>query len=282
MAAIGEWNALEIVRGTAHGFYLDGAEHGDILLPNKYVPPGAAIGDIVRVFVYRDSEDLPIATTETPAATVGQFAVLRVVSVNPQVGAFLDWGIPKDLLLPFAEQVAPVRTGDRAAIYVDLDQKTDRIYATTKLERHLSHEPPAYEPGQAVDVVIARETPLGYVALVENAHLGLLYRSNLGVPLPIGHGMKAYVETVRSDGKIDLRADPAGYQRIGTLTDKIMAALETGGGCLALDDDSPPTEIRATFGCSKKAFKQALGALFRKRAIEFTKHGIRRVDARPK
>lgn len=279
MAAIGEWNALEILRETVHGFYLDGAEHGDILLPNRYVPPTAAKGDIVRVFVYRDSEDLPIATTDTPAATVGQFAVLKVVSVNPQVGAFLDWGIPKDLLLPFREQATPVKVGEQAVVYVDLDHKTDRIYATTRIERHLTHEPPTYAPGQRVEVVIARETPLGYLALIDQAHMGLIYHSNLGAPLPIGQKMGAYIGAVRPDGKIDLNPDPAGYQRIGTLTDKIMAALEAGGGSLALDDDSPPAEIRTAFGCSKKAFKQALGALFRKRAIAFAKPGIRRADA---
>lgn len=282
MAEIGQWNSLRITRETMHGYYLDGGDHGEILLPNRYVPPEATKGDAIRVFVYRDSEDRPVATTQAPLATVGEFAVLRVVSVNPHVGAFLDWGIPKDLLLPYREQATPIREGDHAVVYIDLDRKTDRIYATTRIERHLSHEPPAYAPGQCVDVIIARETPLGYLALIQQAHIGLIYHSNLGTSLAIGHKMSAYVGEIRPDGKIDLKPDPSGYQRIRSVADQILDALRTHDGRLDLDDDSPPDVIRARFGCSKKAFKQALGALFKKRAIEFIHPGIRLVGQAPK
>lgn len=275
MAAIGKQNTLHVTRDTPQGLYLDGGELGEILLPNRYVPRGAVTGGTIEVFVFRDSEDRLTATTEVPLAMVGDFAVLRVVSVNRQVGAFLDWGLPKDLLLPFGEQDQPVSEGDPVLVYVDLDPKTDRIYATMKLGRHLGGAPPAYAMGQPVDIIIARATPLGYVALVERAHLGLLYHSNLGSTLEIGHKMRAYVGAIRADGKIDLKPDASGYGRVITITDRILDALRANGGRLDLDDDSAPAAIRAELGCSKKAFKQALGALFKKRIIDFTRPGIR-------
>ncbi|MCC6353209.1 MAG: GntR family transcriptional regulator [Verrucomicrobiae bacterium] len=275
MADIGKRNTLRIVRDTPQGLYLDGGAHGEILLPNRYIPRDAAPGQSIDVFIYRDSEDRLTATTETPLAMVGDFAALRVVAVHRSVGAFLDWGLPKDLLLPFAEQDRPLAAGDLVVVAIALDPRSDRIYATTRLSKHVQRTPPNHEPGQPVDAIVARETPLGYVAIVDRSHLGLLYRANLGSPLAIGQQLRAYVDAVRDDGKIDLKADPSGYARVGSLADKILDALATQGGRLNLDDASDPADIRATFGCSKKAFKQALGALLKKRAIEFTAPGIR-------
>lgn len=275
MAAIGKQNALRVTKDTPQGLYLDGGEHGEILLPNRYVPRNATTGSTVEVFIYRDSEDRLTATTETPLAMVGDFAVLRVVSVHRQVGAFLDWGLAKDLLLPFREQDQPMTEGDSVLVLVALDPKTDRVYATTRFAKHLGAKPASYTPGQPVDVIITRGTPLGYVAIVERAHLGLLYHSNLGSTLEIGQKMRAYVDTVRADGKIDLKPDPSGHGRVTTIADKILDALNASGGSLDLDDDSAPEAIRAAFGCSKKAFKQALGTLFKKRLIRFTTPGIR-------
>jgi len=274
VANIGKWNTLRVTRETMQGFYLDADEQGEVLLPNRYVPADAKTGDSIDVFVHRDSEDRLVATTDKPLAEVGEFAALRVLNVDRQIGAFLDWGLPKDLLLPFREQVYPVTTGDMVVVYVALDPKTDRIYATTRLERHVHADPPPYSPGQPVDIIVARETPLGYIALVERSHLGLLYHSNLGSPLKIGQSMKSYVDAIRGDGKIDLKADASGYRRVITIADAVLDALKANGGRLDLDDDSSPTAIRAALGCSKKAFKQAVGALFRKRAIRFTKPGI--------
>ena len=263
MATIGKRNILSIVRASAPGLYLDGGELGEILLPGRYIPRDLKPKDKLDVFVYRDSEDRLVATTETPHVMVGEFACLRVISVNQNVGAFLDWGLSKDLLLPFREQETPVRAGQRVVVHVCLDQKTDRILATSRLKRHLSHDTPAYRNGQPVNLLIVNQTPLGYTAVVENAHLGLLYHNNLSAPLEVGQKIKGFVRIVRPGGKIDLSLDASGYKRVATLTEQVVQALERQGGRLELDDDSSPEAIRQAFGASKKAFKQALGKLYR-------------------
>jgi predicted RNA-binding protein (virulence factor B family) len=278
MAIIGKRNLLSVVRESSPGLYLDGGVLGEILLPRRYIPAGLAQKDKLDVFIYRDSEDRLVATTETPLAMVGEFASLRVVSVNQNVGAFLDWGLPKDLLLPFREQDFPVRTGDCVVVCVCLDAATNRILATTRLNRHLSRETPAYRNGQHVNLIIIRKTPLGYDAIVENAHRGLLYHDKLAAPLHTGDKLKGFVRTVRPNGKIDLSLDASGYKRVAALTDQIVAALERGGGKLNFDDDSSPDAIRQTFGVSKKAFKQALGKLYKSRRIHFTKPGIQLLE----
>ncbi|MGN6554004.1 MAG: CvfB family protein [Verrucomicrobiota bacterium] len=274
MAIIGKRNILSVVRASAPGLYLDGGQLGEILLPGRYIPPDLAPKDKLNVFVYRDSEDRLVATTETPHAVVGEFASLKVVSVNQNVGAFLDWGLAKDLLLPFREQEFPVRVGQRVVVCVCLDPKTERIVASTRLNRHLSRETPAYRNGQPVNLLIVRKTPLGYDAIVENAHRGLLYHDNLAAPLQVGQKLKGFVRTVRPNGKIDLSLDASGYQRVAPLTDQIVQALERNGGQLDFDDDSSPDAVRKTFGVSKKAFKQALGKLYKSRRIRFRNPGI--------
>ena len=186
MAILGKRNILSIVRASAPGLYLDGGELGEILLPGRYIPADLKPKDKLDVFVYRDSEDRLVATTETPHAVVGEFACLKVKVVNQNVGAFLDWGLAKDLLLPFREQEIPVRAGQRVVVFVCLDVKTDRIVATTRLNRHLNRETPAYRNGQPVNLLITGRTPLGYNAIVENAHRGLLYHNNLAAPLEVG------------------------------------------------------------------------------------------------
>ena len=274
MSAIGQRNTLRIVRESPSGFYLDGGTLGEILLPGRYIPKGSGPGDDLNVFIYFDSEDRLVATTQTPHAMVGEFAYLEVVSANSQLGAFLDWGLSKDLFLPIREQAHRVRPGDWVVAYIYLDPKFGRIVATTKLKSHVSGEKPPYSEGQAVRVLIAQQTPLGYKAIVENTHWGMLYQTDLAGPLTIGQEMKVYVRTVRPDGKIDLRLDPAGYQRVAPLTEQIIEALKANGGRLDFDDKSDPEAIRETFGTSKKAFKQALGALFRKRRICFPGNGV--------
>ena len=196
MAAIGERNALRIIRKARPGAYLDGEGLGEILLPGRYVAPGAEPGDYVEVFVHRDSEDRLVATTELPRACVGEFAALKVVSTDPKMGAFLDWGLSKDLLLPRREQASPVRTGETVVICVLLDPRSQRLFATTRLERGLSREAPACQAGQKVRLLIAHETPLGWQALVERMHLGMLYRSETALPLTAGQEVDGYVRTV--------------------------------------------------------------------------------------
>jgi predicted RNA-binding protein (virulence factor B family) len=278
MAVIGKRNILSIVRASAPGLYLDGGELGEILLPGRYISRDLAPKDKLDVFVYRDSEDRLVATTETPHAMVGEFAYLKVISVNRQIGAFLDWGLAKDLLLPFREQDIPVRAGQRVVVCVCLDVKTDRILATTRLNRHLNRETPAYRNGQPVNLLITGKTPLGYNAIVENAHRGLLYHDNLAAPLEAGQKLKGFVRTVRPGGKIDLSLDASGYKRVAALTDQIVQALERSGGHLNFDDDSSPEAIRQKFGVSKKAFKQALGKLYKARRIRFQNPGIELLD----
>ncbi|MSU50281.1 MAG: GntR family transcriptional regulator [Opitutus sp.] len=281
MALIGKRNQLPFVREATPGFYLDGGSHGEILLPGRYLARRPAVGSPVDVFVYRDSEDRLVATTESPYASIGEFGFLRVVSVNPRIGVFLDWGLEKDLLLPIREQTAPLREGEWLVVRVALDRVTDRLIASARLNRYLDLAPPAYTAGQAVTALVIGESPLGYNAIVNHAHRGLLYRGDLSGPLTIGQPLDAFVRLVRADGKIDLALDRVrvGYQRIVPLTEKIVAALNTdGGGRLPLHDNSPPEEIRAAFGVSKKAFKQAIGVLFKAERIVIEKTGIRLVS----
>ncbi len=284
MAAIGKRSTLAVTRESVHGFYLDGLELGEILLPGRQAPTGTVVGTPLDVFLYRDSEDRLVATTATPLVMTGEFAALHVVSINPQIGAFLDWGLPKDLLLPFREQREPVFVGDTVVVYVQVDAKSDRIMATTRVNRHLSRETPPYAAGQPVSVIVSGRTPLGYSAIIENTHLGLLYHANISAPLEIGQKFTAFVSAVRPDGKVDLRLDASGYQRVASLTEQILEALRQGGGSLALDDTSPPEVIRSAFGVSKKAFKQAIGALYKSRLIRFESPGICLIETadRPK
>lgn len=277
MALIGKRNTLPIVRAATPGLYLDGGPLGEILLPGKYAPQGVRAGQAMEVFVYRDSEDRLVATTETPFAAVGEFALLRVVSVNPGLGAFLDWGLEKDLLVPIRELGGPVSQGEWLLVHVSLDPKTSRIVASGRINRHLNLTPAAYAEGQSVKLIVAGETPLGYNVIVEHAHRGLLYRSDLAGPLTIGQPLDGYVRAVRPDGKIDCALDRAGFQRIEPNAKNILEALKAAGGALPLHDNSPPEEIRAALGVSKKAFKQAIGGLFRDRLIFINAREIRLV-----
>ena len=268
MASIGKRNSLAIIRASQPGLYLDGGELGEILLPGRYIPAGLAPKQKLDVFVYRDSEDRLVATTEKPHAMVGEFGYMQVKSVNPQIGAFLDWGLSKDLLVPFREQEIPLRVGDWVVVYVALDAQTNRILAST----------PAYRDGQPVSILVTAKTPLGYNAIVDNAHFGLLYKDQLATALKIGARMKGFVRTVRPNGKIDLSLDASGYKRVAPLTDLIVTALKMSGGRLPFDDNSSPVAIRQNFNVSKKAFKQALGKLYKTRRIAFTKPGIELLD----
>lgn len=275
MATIGKRNTLTVLRDAKPGIYLDGEELGEILLPNRYVPRNVAVGEVVEVFVYRDSEDRLVATTEVPLATVGDVAKLRVVSVNRQIGAFLDWGLAKDLLLPFREQLGSVYEGQEVMVRVYLDEKTQRIVASMKLDRKAALiEAPDYRAGQQVEFLVGERTPLGYKVMVENRHVGLLYHENISIPIEIGDKLKGYVRALRPDGKLDLSLDQSGFKRVAPLADKILEVLELNGGRIDLDDDSPPEEIRQAFAVSKKAFKQALGTLYKSRRIRFTKPGV--------
>lgn len=275
MAEIGKRNQLKVTSSSAHGVYLDGGEHGEILLPARLVPREAEEGDVLDVFVYLDSEDRPVATTAHPLVMAGEFAGLEVVEYQPGMGAWLHWGLDKDLLLPIREQAGHVVRGDIAVVYVYVDERSGRMVATRRLDRHLDLTEPRYREGECVEMLISAETPLGYKAVVNNAHGGLLYRAEVGVALSMGQRLSGYVKAVRPDGKLDLSVDPSGYGRVKPLAQLIMEALKAGGGEMDLDDKSSPEEVRDRFGVSKKAFKQALGALYRDRHIVFAPPGTK-------
>ena len=266
---------LTVTREAPPGLFLDGGERGEILLPGRYIPTGTQPGAVLDVFFYRDSEDRLVATTEIPLVMVDEFALLRVLSVKPSIGAFLDWGLSKDLLLPRREQTGPLREGDLIPIRAIIDEKSDRIVASARINRWLDLTPATYTPEQPVRLLITNETPLGYNAIVENAHWGLLYHTDLATPPRLGETLTGYVRTVRPDGKIDLSLDRKGYVRVKPLSEKILEALQTSGGKLPFHDKSSPEEIRTTFGVSKKAFKQALGTLYRDRQVTLSPTEIR-------
>lgn len=277
MAELGKRNTLAILNESPHGLYLDGEELGDILLPNAYVPKGVTPSTRISVFVYLDSEDRIVATTEEPLAEVDCFAALKVVEVHDKMGAFLDWGLSKDLLLPYREQKGRVRVGDTRVVRIYVDDASGRIVASEKHARFLSKYRATYTPQEQVDLIVTGETPLGYKAIINSTHIGLLYDNELSEPLKVGDQFKGYINKVRPDGNIDLRRDPSGYTRVAPLADQILEALGKNGGQLALSDKSPPEEIRAMFDVSKKAFKQALGNLYKQRKIQFTSSGIETV-----
>lgn len=279
MPYLGETNLLSILHEAAPGLYLDGEDMGQILLPKRYATPLMVPGGAIDVFLYRDSEDRVIATTDKPFAKVGQFAALEVVSINQQMGAFLNWGLAKDLLLPNREWAGTVKVGEKVVVLVLIDERTNRIVATARVDRHLDRTEAEYDRGESVDLIIFGETPLGYKAIVDQSHIGLLYRTDLPAPLPIGSELTGFIGRERPDGKIDLTVHDSGYERIEPLRDKIFGMLKRAeGGFLLYHDKSPPEDIRTTFEVSKKAFKQAIGALYRERLITIDLDGIRLVE----
>lgn len=277
MALLGKLNRLRIVRFAQPGFYLDGGAHGEILLPSRYIPTGKQPGDELDVMVYRDTEDRLVATTDKPLAYAGECAALRVVSLTPRIGVFLDWGLEKDLLLPIREMSGPVQPGEKVVVLVMVDPHTDRLIATARFNRFLDQTPAPYHEGESVRLLVASRSPIGYNMIVNHTHRGLLYHTDLAAPLTIGQQVEGYVRAIRPDGKLDLALGKAGYRRIAALTDQILAALEAKGGRLPYNDNSIPEEIRDAFGVSKKAFKQAIGALYRDRRIMIEPTGIRLV-----
>ncbi|HNX57206.1 MAG TPA: S1-like domain-containing RNA-binding protein [Prolixibacteraceae bacterium] len=274
MAQIGKINQLEVLKELDFGIYLDGGELGEILMPKRYVPEGTMLGDYIEAFVYLDSEDRLIATTEKPLAQVEEFALLEVVSVA-QVGAFLNWGLPKDLFVPFREQRKPMEVGEKYLVYVYLDTDTKRIAASSKIENYLDNIPVDYDENEEVDLIIVNQTDLGYNAIVDNCHIGILYKNEVFQELNAGDRVQGYIKKIRPDGKIDLRLDKVGYEKIGGLADLIISKLNQSNGFLLFTDKSSPEEIYRTFKVSKKNFKAAVGALYKQRLIALEPNGIR-------
>ncbi len=277
MAQLGRINRLTVVKIRDFGVYLDGEQLGEILLPNRVVPEGCQPGDEVEAMIYLDSEDNLIATTEKPLAQVGECACLKVVATGA-VGAFLDWGLPKDLLVPFAEQQQPLKEGQSVIVRVYLDN-SNRIAASTRLNRHLGKSRPDYKPLQQVDLLIARQTDLGTMAVVNNRHWGLIFKEEIFTPLRYGQRIDGYIKQVRRDGKIDLYHQQPGTGGLDTLSKKILAYLDSQGGFAPLTDKSPADEIARLFGVSKRKYKMAVGGLFKKQLLRIEADGLYRTDS---
>ena len=277
MAEIGVFNNLRVIKEVDFGVYLDGGEHEEILLPRRYVPENCKVDDIIKVFVYLDSEDRFIATTETPYAIVGDFALLKVVAVE-SVGAFLDWGLLKDLLVPFGEQSPTMEKDKSYIVRIYVDKQSNRIAATTRLDRYLDNTPGNFHAAQEVELLICNQTDIGYKAIINGTHWGVLYSNEVFQPLKSGQKIKGYIKKVREDNKIDLSLHKPGYERVDDITDTILNVLKEQGGFISVTDKSSPETINKLFGVSKKTYKKAIGAIYRKRLITMESDGIRLIS----
>lgn len=273
MIKVGQFNKLKMVREAPFGVYLQGGEWGDILLPNKSVPKGALVGDVLDVFVYFDSDDKIIATTVRPHAKLGSCAYLKVIDVNP-VGAFLDWGLDKDLLVPKPEQHRPMEKGKSYLVYLKQDNQ-GRIIASSKIDYFLDKTEAHFKSGEEVSLLIADTTPLGRKVIINNSHWGLIHAGDIFQTLIYGKKIKGYIKQVREDGKIDIALRQIGQSSINELAQRIVSKLEQSGGFLALHDKSAPAEIQQIFSESKKNFKSALGQLYKRGLIDIEEKGIR-------
>ncbi len=272
MIEIGNFNTLKVVKEVDFGVYLDGGEEGEILMPKKYVPEGLKPDDEIEVFIYSDTEDMLVATTETPLAKVNEFAYLEVNAVN-KYGAFLEWGIIKELLVPFREQKTDMERGYSYIVYIYLDEQTKRLVASAKINKFLSVDP-LYGANEQVDILIQQKTDIGYKAIIDNKFGGLLYKNEVFKEINKGDRLKAYIKKVREDGKIDLTLQKTGYGKIDSVSQNIMDLIKENNGFIAVNDKSSPDMIKALFGISKKSFKKAIGALYKSRLIKFEKDGI--------
>ncbi len=277
MVEIGKYNVLKVVKDLDFGLYLDGGEElGEILLPRRYVPVNCTVDTELEVFIYLDSEDRLIATTEMPNAIVGEFAYLKAVSVG-KIGAFLDWGLPKDLLVPFREQKANIEKDRSYVVYIYLDDESRRIAASSKIEKFLDNLPPNYEEGQEVELMIYHQSELGYKAIVNGTHTGMLYDNEVFRRLNKGEKVKGYIKKVREDDKIDLALEKPGYGKVDGIAQSILNVLKNSNGFLDITDKSPAEEISKRLGISKKNFKKAVGSLYKQRLINIENDGIRLV-----
>ncbi len=267
-------NRLRVEKRVDFGLYLDGGDvHGRILLPARYVPEGTEIGDEIDVFVYLDQEERLVATTETPLAQVGDFAYLEVAWVN-NFGAFLNWGLMKDLFVPFREQKMKMAKGKSYIVHVHLDEESYRIMASAKVERYLRHDYPPYHVGDEVDILVWQKTELGFKAIIDNCYGGLLYEQQIYRELHTGDRMKAYIGHVREDGKIDLMLQRPGHGAATDFASILLQHLQNHGGQTELCDKSPAEEIYNVFGVSKKVFKKAVGDLYRRQLITIGDDGL--------
>ena len=259
-ATIGKYNQLNVVAMADNGAYLDAGDLGEILLPKRYVPESCQVEDTLAVFIYRDSADRLIATTETPLAQVGEFVSLKVIEVN-KMGAFLDWGLPKDLLVPYNQQHTAMEVGKYYLVRVFLDQLTDRIAASSKLDKFIDIWPAEYQQGDKVNLTIGGKTDLGFKAIVNDLHWGLLYDNEIFQHLRVGKKITGYIKQVREDGRLDLILTRGSKNKVNDFSEKLLAHIADRGGISPLHDKSSPELIQRTLGVSKKTFKATVGNL---------------------
>ena len=263
---LGEYNLLEVVKEVDFGVYLDGSEDGEILLPTRYVPQGCKPGDVLNVFIYLDMDERLIATTLQPYVKVGEFACLEVAWVN-QYGAFLDWGLMKDLFVPFREQKMKMLKGNSYVVHVHLDEDSYRIVASAKVEKYLSKDMPEYNAGDEVEVLVWQKTDLGFKVIVDNKFGGMIFKNEIFTDVRTGMKMTAYIKQVRPDGKIDLELQKGGVKNVEDFADTLLEYIRSNGGSTPLNDKTEADVIYNTFGVSKKTFKKAVGDLYKKRLI---------------
>lgn len=270
---LGKWNMLTVVKEVDFGLYLDGGEAGEILMPARYVPQECEVGDAVEVFVYLDQEERLVATREEAKAEVGDFAFLKVAWTN-RFGAFLDWGLMKDLFVPFGEQKMRMIQGNSYIVHVHIDEETYRIVASAKVERYLSSDMPDYETGDEVSVLIWQKTDMGFKAIVDNLYSGLIYNDEIFSSIRTGDCLKAFVKQVRPDGKIDIRLQRSGVEAIEDFSTILLNELKASNGFLPFTDHSSAEAISERFQVSKKTFKKAVGKLYKQHLIRLEENGI--------
>lgn len=276
MLKIGQYNYLQVIKEVDFGYYLDSGDENweEILLPFNSAPKQCDVYDWLDVFIYFDSEDRIIATTEKPHAVVGEFNLLRVKAVE-KVGAFLDWGLRKDLLVPFGEQKVRLKTGRSCIVWVYVDEASGRIVASTRLQKFMDPEPGDYTVGQEVELLVTKETELGYKAIINNAHWGFLYENEVFKKLRVGQKVQGYIQKLREDDKIDVSLTATGYEKVGGISEMILKVLQKKKGFLPITAKTSPEEIYSLFGVSKKNYKKAIGALYKERKVTIEDDGIR-------
>lgn len=275
----GEYNLLKVVRAVAIGVYLDDGKEG-ILLPKGYVPEGTKVGDMLNVFIYHDSESRLIATTQRPAGTVGEIVLLPVVSVTPQ-GAFMDWGLQKDIFVPKSKQRVRMHAGEKYFVKIYLDEQTGRVAATEKIDAFLNNEMLTVKEMEMVDLMVYRRTDIGYLVIINNRHTGVLHYNEVFRDLEPGDKLKGFIKNINEENKIDVVAGKPGYEKVTDEAEKIMRLLEENNGYLPYNDQSKPDDIHSFFGMSKKTFKMTTGSLYKQQKIVFTQTGIRLTDTAP-
>jgi predicted RNA-binding protein (virulence factor B family) len=274
MVKIGKISTLEVVKFTDQGAYLDGGPYGEILLPNRYVPNGCKEEDELEVFIFFDSEDRIVASTDFPKVMADEFGYLKVVSVTP-FGAFLDWGLPKDLLAPFREQAEKMEPDKSYLVRVYVDHTTGRIVASSKINKYLDKEEIDFFEGNEVDLIISNKTDLGYNAIINGKHLGILYFNEIFKPIKTGDKIKGFIKKIREDKKIDLSLEKQGYDKVDPVSAEILEKLKASNNYLPYSDKTDPDVIKESLGISKKTFKKAIGLLYKNKLIAIEEEGIR-------